>query len=97
MTTFTGTSGNDTLPRSGANNSGNDILYGLAGNDTLNGGADNDTLDGGTGADRMNGGIGYDYYLVDNTGDVITDTGSEYDQVESKVSTPCRPTPRLST
>ncbi len=43
MTTFTGTSGNDILPLTGADNSGDDILYGLAGNDTLYGGAGNDT------------------------------------------------------
>ena len=48
MTTFTGTSGNDILPLTGADNSGDDVLYGLAGHDTLEGGAGNDTLEGGT-------------------------------------------------
>ena len=60
MTTFTGTSGNDILPLIGADNSGDDILYGLAGNDTLEGGAGNDTLEGGLGRDLLYGGLGVD-------------------------------------
>ncbi len=60
MTTFTGTSGNDILPLAGADNSGDDILYGLAGNDTLYGGAGNDLLVGGTGVDTLYGGAGID-------------------------------------
>ena len=60
MTTFTGTSGNDILPLTGADNSGDDVLYGLAGNDTLYGGAGNDLLVGGIGADTLMGGAGVD-------------------------------------
>jgi len=56
MTTFTGTSGNDTL-NGGA---GNDTLKGLAGNDSLKGKAGNDTLDGGPGTDVLDGGAGSD-------------------------------------
>ena len=60
MTTFTGTSGNDILPPAGADNSGNDVLYGLAGNDRLDGGSGNDLLVGGTGLDLLYGGTGVD-------------------------------------
>ena len=60
MTTFTGTSGNDILPLSGLDNSGDDILYGLAGNDTLYGGGGNDMLVGGTGVDTLYGDAGVD-------------------------------------
>lgn len=42
-----GTAGDDQL-NNGFDNSGNNVLYGLAGNDTLNGGSGNDTLDGGS-------------------------------------------------
>jgi hypothetical protein len=60
MTTFTGTSGNDILPLAGADNSGADILYGLAGNDRLYGGSGNDVLVGGIGTDIFYGGTGTD-------------------------------------
>ena len=56
MTTFTGTSGVDTLAGFG----GNDEFYGLAGDDTLYGGGGNDTFFGGLGADEMYGGDGID-------------------------------------
>ena len=55
----------------------NDILPGLGGNDIINGLAGNDTIDGGTGADRMNGGTGNDTYVVDNTGDVVTEAANQ--------------------
>lgn len=67
---ITGSSRNDSLTGLG----GDDLLSGLAGNDTLVGLAGNDTLDGGSGADSMRGGAGDDIYLVDNTGDRITET-----------------------
>ena len=50
LSTFIGTGGDDALPGAG-DNSGNDLLQGLAGNDALTGGAGNDTLEGGTGSD----------------------------------------------
>ena len=56
--------------------SGNDVLTGGAGNDTLSGLAGRDTLDGGAGADTMSGGLGNDTYVVDNTGDVVTEAAS---------------------
>jgi len=53
-----------------------DSISGLAGNDTLNGLAGNDFLDGGTGVDTMNGDIGDDTYVVDDTGDIVTESSS---------------------
>lgn len=66
-----GQDGADTLNGMG----GNDNLQGGNDNDTLNGSAGNDTLDGGTGADTMNGGAGNDEYVVDDSGDVVDETG----------------------
>ena len=59
---------------------GADTLFGAGGNDTLKGGDGNDTLDGGTGFDAMSGGIGNDLYVVDNSGDSVsegTDGGTD--------------------
>ncbi|MBB2688977.1 UNVERIFIED_ORG: Ca2+-binding RTX toxin-like protein [Rhizobium esperanzae] len=50
-----------------------------AGNAAVNvitGGAGNDILDGGAGADTLVGGAGNDIYIVDNTGDVVTEAAS---------------------
>ena len=58
---LTGSEFNDTLTGTTAAN----VLTGLGGNDTLNGGA---------GADTMLGGTGNDTYVVDNVGDVVTET-----------------------
>ncbi len=55
---------------------GDDALFGLGGADTLNGDVGNDTLDGGAGADTMTGGDGDDVYVVDNAGDVVTETSA---------------------
>ncbi|WP_262297410.1 calcium-binding protein [Microvirga sesbaniae] len=63
---------------------GNDLhnfIRGGAGNDTLAGGNGDDSLHGGAGADRMDGGAGNDTYWVDNTGDVIVDSGVGFDRV----------------
>jgi trimeric autotransporter adhesin len=43
----------------------------------INGNAGNNTIDGGTGADTMSGGAGNDTYIVDNTGDVVTENFNE--------------------
>src|SRR3569623_1173670 len=51
----------------------NDTLSGRGGNDSLKGLAGNDYLDGGPGADIMIGGTGNDTYVVDNSGDVVTE------------------------
>ena len=54
-----------------------DKMYGYGGNDTLIGGAGNDTLDGGSGADVMYGNAGNDVYVVDNTGDYVSENANE--------------------
>ncbi|PAY99833.1 MAG: hypothetical protein CAK90_08505 [Spartobacteria bacterium AMD-G4] len=69
----------------GSGNAGNNTLMGhstlanslsgVGGDDTLIGGSGNDTLDGGADADSLDGGLGNDYYIVDNVGDVISDSG----------------------
>jgi len=59
---------------------GNDaanLLMGLLGNDTIIANGGNDTLDGGIGADSMRGGLGDDTYLVDDAGDVVTESTSQ--------------------
>jgi Ca2+-binding RTX toxin-like protein len=48
-------------------------LEGGGGDDTLVGGPGRDRLDGGTGADAMSGGEGNDTYIVDQTGDTISE------------------------
>ncbi|WP_196803244.1 calcium-binding protein, partial [Dolichospermum circinale] len=40
---------------------------------TITGNNGNNTLNGGTGADTLIGGVGNDIYVVDNTGDVVTE------------------------
>ena len=69
---ITGTSGADTLNGT----SGDDRILGLGGNDTLNGNAGNDFLDGGTGTDTMVGSTGDDTYVVDDPGDIVTESSS---------------------
>jgi Ca2+-binding RTX toxin-like protein len=81
--TVIGTAGNDML----TGGRGDDTLTGLAGNDTLQGGAGNDLLDGGTGTDTMQGGTGNDTYVVDATGDVVTELANEgTDTVQSSIT-----------
>jgi Ca2+-binding RTX toxin-like protein len=88
MTTWIGTTGNDTY----TGGTGNDSLDGGAGNDTINGGAGNDTLIGGTGNDSLIGGTGNDIYRVDSMFDVIVETtnlnpdySTDIDTIETSV------------
>jgi serralysin len=68
-------------------NAGNNVLNGNGGNDTLVGNAGNDTLNGGTGADSMIGGLGNDTYVVDDLGDVVTETaGGGTDLVQTTLN-----------
>jgi Ca2+-binding RTX toxin-like protein len=60
-------------------------LNGGSGNDTLRGSSFADTLDGGHGKDSMVGGAGNDDYLVDNSGDKISDSAG-HDFVEASAS-----------
>jgi Ca2+-binding RTX toxin-like protein len=81
--TITGTAGDDVL----VGTSSDDRLFGLAGSDELSGLAGNDHLDGGTGADTMAGGIGDDAYIVDEAGDIVTESANEgTETVQSAVS-----------
>ena len=65
---------------------GNVAATGNAGNNTLSGNSGANTLDGGLGADIMRGGAGDDTYIVDSTGDVVTENAGEgVDTVRSAV------------
>ena len=56
-------------------------------NNTLLGNAGGNRLDGGAGKDAMTGGLGDDTYVVDSTGDVITEkAGGGIDTVESAIT-----------
>ena len=56
-------------------------------NNTLTGNAAANRLDGGAGADTMTGGAGNDTYVVDNSGDVVTEAASGgADAVESSIT-----------
>ena len=71
----------------GTGNALDNILTGNTGNNTLVGAAGNDRLDGGTGNDTMQGGIGDDTYVVNATGDVVTELSNEgIDTVETSIS-----------
>jgi Ca2+-binding RTX toxin-like protein len=81
--TIVGTAGNDIL----TGGRGDDTLTGLAGNDTLTGGEGHDLLDGGTGTDTIAGGTGNDTYIVDVSGDVVTELTNEgTDTVQSAIT-----------
>jgi Ca2+-binding RTX toxin-like protein len=56
-------------------------------NNTLTGNTAANRLNGGAGADKLIGGLGNDTYIVDNTGDVVTEnTGAGTDTVNSSIT-----------
>ncbi|WP_088285003.1 calcium-binding protein [Ideonella sp. A 288] len=56
-------------------------------NNVILGNLGNNILDGGTGADTLTGGLGDDTYIVDNTGDVVTENPLEgNDTVKSSIT-----------
>ncbi|TDK54155.1 calcium-binding protein, partial [Pseudomonas moraviensis] len=64
----------------GSGNAKDNVIYGNAGDNVL---------DGGTGTDFMAGGTGNDTYIVDNIGDVVSETsamGGEIDTVRTSVT-----------
>ncbi len=64
-------------------------LTGGAGNDSLSGNDGNNVLNGGMGSDILRGGLGNDTYIVDNAGDVVTETSTlatEIDKVNSSIN-----------
>jgi Ca2+-binding RTX toxin-like protein len=92
--TIKGGSGNNTI-NGGLGNDfligdlGADSLIGGDGNDTLNGNEGNDTLNGGIGSDILAGGRGDDTYIVDSSGDAISEfstLATEIDIVQASVN-----------
>ncbi len=77
--------GNNNLTATG--NALNNTLIGNSGHNILDGGEGNDTLIGGEGGDTMTGGAGDDTYIVDSTGDLITENANlGNDTVESSIT-----------
>ena len=71
----------------GTGNALDNTLLGNSANNTLNGGAGNDRLDGGLGSDTMIGGTGNDTYVVNQVGDVVTESLNQgSDTVESSIT-----------
>ncbi|BAB72322.1 S8 family serine peptidase [Anabaena sp. FACHB-709] len=66
---------------------GNDTIIGNSAANVLHGGRGNDTLDGGVGNDTLRGGRGNDTYIVNSTGDIVTENANEgIDTVQSSVT-----------
>ncbi|MEG4489722.1 hypothetical protein QUB04_32395, partial [Microcoleus sp. D2_18a_B4] len=59
---------------------------------TIIGNTANNTLNGDTGADQLRGGLGNDIYVVDNSGDIVTELAAQgTDEVRSTVTHTLRP------
>lgn len=65
---------------------GADKLQGKSGKDFLHGGVGDDFLDGGKDADFMEGGTGDDMYIVDNIDDVVVESSTLADEIDSVYS-----------
>ena len=66
---------------------GNDVLTGTAEEDVISGLAGDDTLYSGAGNDVLLGGPGNDTYIIDSSGDVVTELAGEgTDLVQSSIS-----------
>lgn len=76
------TAGNDML----SGTAGDDFMKGLDGDDSLWGGDGNDKLKGGAGNDWLDGGNGDDMYVIDDSGDVIAESGDGVDLVHTLVT-----------
>ena len=64
-----------------------DTINAGGGNDTINALGGNDFINGGAGADTMFGGTGNDTYVVDNSGDIVNETGGNgLDTVQSSIT-----------
>jgi len=73
----------------GTGNAQSNVLTGNAGNNALTGSSGNDVIDGGLGADTMIGGAGNDTFVVDDAGDVVTETSTlltEIDTIQSSIT-----------
>lgn len=80
--TLTGASAID-----GTGNGVNNVLTGNSANNTLTALGGDDTLDGQLGADTMIGGLGNDTYVVEQSGDVVTENAGEgTDTVRSDIT-----------
>ncbi len=77
---FTLTEGADDFPN-GADNTGNDTIFGLGGNDTILGGAGADIIDGGEGDDIIDGGSGDDT-IVASAGQDQVSGGAGFDVLD---------------
>ena len=71
----------------GTGNAADNVLIGNAAVNVLTALSGNDTLDGGGGADTLTGGTGNDTYVIDNSGDVVTENLNEgIDSVKSLIT-----------
>ncbi len=72
---------------SGIGNALDNLLTGNNADNRLEGADGSDTLDGGLGADDLIGGLGNDIYVVDDAGDVVTESANQgEDTVQSNIT-----------